>query len=160
MSTAESGIHVVLPTYNEADNLEPLVAALLDALPAVDADPVRRRRLARRHRRDRRGAGRAAPAASTSCTARKEGLGPAYVAGFRRALAGDADLIVQMDADFSHDPGRRAELVAACEEADLALGSRYVEGGGVGDWGKRAAGDLALGAAPTPAPGSGSTSRT
>ena len=75
--------------------------------------------------------------ASTFCTGRtKEGIGPAYVAGFRHALAGDAGLILQMDADFSHDPGEAPKLVAACEEADLVLGSRYIEGGTVGQWGK------------------------
>jgi dolichol-phosphate mannosyltransferase len=67
---------------------------------------------------------------------RKEGLGPAYLAGFRRALHDGADLVLEMDCDFSHDPADVARLVAACEEgADVALGSRYVAGGGVGQWG-------------------------
>ncbi|MDQ2984599.1 MAG: polyprenol monophosphomannose synthase [Actinomycetota bacterium] len=66
---------------------------------------------------------------------RKEGLGPAYVAGFRRALAEGAELILEMDCDFSHDPSDVQRLIAAAEEADLALGSRYVRGGSVGNWG-------------------------
>ena len=67
--------------------------------------------------------------------ARKEGLGPAYVAGFERALDGGAALVAQMDADFSHDPADLPRLLAAAEGADLVLGSRYVDGGGVADWG-------------------------
>ena len=67
---------------------------------------------------------------------RKEGLGPAYIAGFRRALANGAELILEMDCDFSHDPSDVPRLIAAAEEgADLVLGSRYVKGGGVGNWG-------------------------
>ena len=66
---------------------------------------------------------------------RKEGLGPAYVAGFCEALAGGARLVGQMDADFSHDPADLPRLVAACEDADLVLGSRYAHGGGVEEWG-------------------------
>jgi dolichol-phosphate mannosyltransferase len=67
---------------------------------------------------------------------RKEGLGPAYVAGFRRALETDTDLILEMDCDFSHDPADVPRLIAACESAALALGSRYVRGGGTEDWGR------------------------
>ena len=67
--------------------------------------------------------------------ARKDGIGPAYVAGFRQALDAGAELIAQMDADFSHDPADLPRLIAAAGEADLALGSRYVEGGGVAQWG-------------------------
>src|SRR5436305_3534571 len=66
----------------------------------------------------------------------KEGLGPAYVAGFRRALADGAELILEMDCDFSHDPADVPRLIAACDAgADLALGSRYVRGGGTQNWG-------------------------
>ena len=137
MSTAESGIHVIVPTYNEAANAEPLVAALLDALPAGtritfvdDASPDGTGeiadRLAELH-----------PGVDVLHRPSKEGIGPAYVAGFRHALAGDCGLILQMDADFSHDPAEAPKLVAACEEADLVLGSRYVAGGRVGSWGKR-----------------------
>jgi dolichol-phosphate mannosyltransferase len=67
---------------------------------------------------------------------RKEGLGPAYIAGFRRALADGADYILEMDCDFSHDPADVPRLLAACTAgADLALGSRYVDGGGTENWG-------------------------
>src|SRR5947207_353749 len=67
---------------------------------------------------------------------RKEGLGPAYLAGFRRALDAGADYVLEMDCDFSHDPADVPRLLAACEDgADLALGSRYVEGGGTENWG-------------------------
>ena len=67
---------------------------------------------------------------------RKEGLGPAYLAGFRRALSDGAELVLEMDCDFSHDPNDVPRLLAAVERgADLALGSRYVPGGGVRNWG-------------------------
>src|SRR5260221_7697819 len=67
---------------------------------------------------------------------RKEGLGPAYLAGFTRALADGAGLVLEMDCDFSHDPKDVPRLIAACEAgADLALGSRYVPGGGTANWG-------------------------
>jgi dolichol-phosphate mannosyltransferase len=66
---------------------------------------------------------------------RKEGLGPAYLAGFRRALELGADFVFEMDCDFSHDPADVPRLVEAAENADLALGSRYVEGGGTRNWG-------------------------
>jgi dolichol-phosphate mannosyltransferase len=67
---------------------------------------------------------------------RKEGLGPAYLAGFRRALADGAELVLELDCDFSHNPSDVPRLVAACESgADLALGSRYVAGGGTENWG-------------------------
>jgi dolichol-phosphate mannosyltransferase len=67
---------------------------------------------------------------------RKEGLGPAYLAGFRHALAGDSGLVLEMDCDFSHDPNDVSRLIAAAEAgADLALGSRYVKGGAVRNWG-------------------------
>ena len=65
----------------------------------------------------------------------KEGIGPAYLAGFGEALAAGASTIVQMDADFSHDPAYLPELIAATRQADLAIGSRYVRGGGVENWG-------------------------
>ncbi|HLE99034.1 MAG TPA: polyprenol monophosphomannose synthase [Gaiellaceae bacterium] len=66
---------------------------------------------------------------------RKEGIGPAYVAGFRRALEDDAELVLEMDCDFSHDPADLRRLIAATEDADLALGSRYTPGGGTENWG-------------------------
>ena len=73
---------------------------------------------------------------SASCTgATKEGLGPAYIAGFRRALASGAGLMLEMDSDFSHDPAYLPRLLDAARRADLVIGSRYVAGGGVSDWG-------------------------
>jgi len=66
---------------------------------------------------------------------RKEGLGPAYLAGFRRALDAGAELILEVDCDFSHDPADVPRLLAAAETADLVLGSRYVPGGGIENWG-------------------------
>ena len=65
----------------------------------------------------------------------KEGLGPAYLAGFRRALAEEAELVLEMDCDFSHDPDDVPRLLAATADADVVLGSRYVPGGGVRNWG-------------------------
>jgi len=132
-------IRVVLPTYNEADNLESIAAAVLDAVPegtgilvVDDASPDGTGEIA-----DRLAA--SDPRIEVLHRADKRGLGPAYVAGFGRALAGGATRIVQMDADFSHDPADVPRLIAATEGdggADLALGSRYVSGGGVGDWGR------------------------
>ena len=136
MSPAEPVIEVVLPTYNEADNIEPLVAALMERLPpgariliVDDSSPDGTGEIA-----DRLAAGE--PRVEVLHRPVKEGLGPAYVAGFERVLAGNADLIVQMDTDFSHDPEDVPRLLATMDDADLALGSRYVPGGGVGEWGR------------------------
>ncbi len=129
---------VVVPTYNEADNLEPLTAAVLAAAPngtgilvVDDASPDGTGELA-----DELAAGD--ERITVLHRAGKEGLGPAYVAGHQRALALGAERVVQMDADFSHDPADVPRLIAAAEGeggADLVLGSRYVAGGGIGDWG-------------------------
>jgi dolichol-phosphate mannosyltransferase len=128
-------VWVVIPTYNEAANVEAIVEAALEVLP-----PSRRVLIVDDDSPD--GTGRIADrlAAAHDDVAvlhrtRKEGLGPAYVAGFREALAGGAELVVQMDADFSHDPRDLPRLLEAAESADLVLGSRYVDGGGVTDWG-------------------------
>ena len=136
MSPVEPVIEVVLPTYNEADNIEPLVTALMERLPpgariliVDDSSPDGTGEIA-----DRLAAGE--PRVEVLHRPVKEGLGPAYVAGFERVLAGDADLILQMDTDFSHDPEDVPRLLAAMDDADLALGSRYVPGGGVGEWGR------------------------
>lgn len=135
MSASAPSIRVVLPTFNEADNLEPIVAAILDSAPegtgilvVDDSSPDGTGKIA-----DRLAA--ADPRVRVMHRTAKEGLGPAYVAGFGRVLAEGAELIVQMDADFSHDPADIPRLIAAAAEADLVLGSRYVPGGGVGDWG-------------------------
>jgi dolichol-phosphate mannosyltransferase len=132
---ADARTWLVLPTYNEAENVEAIVVAALAQLPAGsrvlivdDASPDGTGELAD---------GLAAERSEVEVLHRtaKEGLGPAYVAGFHRALAGGAELIAQMDADFSHDPADLPRLVAAAATADLVLGSRYVDGGGVADWG-------------------------
>ena len=131
-----SSVWVLLPTYNEADNLERLVVALRERLPAggrvlvvddnsPDGTGGIADRLAAEH-----------DDVAVLHRERKEGLGPAYLAGFREALAGGADLIVEMDADFSHDPAYLPQLLRAEEDADLVIGSRYVPGGGITDWGK------------------------
>jgi len=126
---------LVLPTYNEAGNIERFVEAVRAVLPASgrilivdDNSPDGTGEIA-----DRLAA--AEPSISVLHRPQKEGLGPAYIAGFRRALAEGAELVVEMDADFSHDPSHLPALLAATEQADLAIGSRYVAGGGVEDWG-------------------------
>jgi len=126
---------VCLPTYNERENLEPMVAALLDRLGAGDAvlviddgSPDGTGDLADRLADELDYVG-------VLHRERKEGLGPAYLAGFRRALADGAELILEMDCDFSHDPNDVPRLVAAAAEADVVLGSRYVPGGAVSNWG-------------------------
>lgn len=127
---------LVLPTYNEAENLEPLVEAALANLPdsarvlvVDDNSPDGTGDLA-----DRLAA--AEPRIEVLHRAEKEGLGPAYIAGFRQALAAGASRIMEMDSDFSHDPADLPRLLAATEGADLAIGSRYVVGGGVENWSK------------------------
>jgi dolichol-phosphate mannosyltransferase len=132
---APADVWLVLPTYDEAENLEPLVTAARSALPAGsrilvvdDASPDGTGEIA-----DRLAA--ADDRLEVLHRGSKEGIGPAYVAGFRRALGGGAELVVQMDADFSHDPADIPRLLAAAEEADLVIGSRYVNGGSVADWG-------------------------
>ena len=138
-ATAPSSVWVVVPTYDERENLEPLVAAVRHVLErtgrehtilvADDASPDGTGDLADRiAARD--------PHVKVLHRDRKEGLGRAYTAGFREALAGGAGLIVQMDADFSHDPSYLPALIEAADGADLVLGSRYVPGGGVRDWGR------------------------
>lgn len=126
---------LVLPTYNEAANVEPLVAAARAKLPAGarllivdDASPDGTGKIADRLASEGEGI-------EVLHRAAKEGLGPAYVAGFRRALDGGAGLVLTMDADFSHDPAYLPRLLEAAERADLAIGSRYVAGGAVREWG-------------------------
>ncbi len=128
-------VWVVLPTYNEAENLEAIVEAALERLPPSrrvlvvdDASPDGTGEIADRLADDR-------DDVAVLHRPAKRGLGPAYLAGFREALAGGAELICEMDADFSHDPAHLPALIAAAADADLVLGSRYVEGGGVADWG-------------------------
>jgi dolichol-phosphate mannosyltransferase len=128
-------VWVILPTYNEAENLERIVGAVLEHLPAS-----RRVLIVDDNSPDGTGeiADRLAEANESIAVLhreRKEGLGPAYLAGFRVALDGGAQRIIEMDADFSHDPSYLPRLIEATERADLAIGSRYVPGGGITDWG-------------------------
>jgi dolichol-phosphate mannosyltransferase len=125
---------LVLPTYNEADNIEAFVEAVRPKLPSSarilivdDNSPDGTGQIA-----DRIAAGD--ERVTVLHRPLKEGLGPAYIAGFRRALEGGAGRVLEMDSDFSHDPAYLPRLLEAGERADLAIGSRYVPGGGVGDW--------------------------
>jgi dolichol-phosphate mannosyltransferase len=137
--TAPSAVWVVVPTYNERENIEPLVRAVRSALDGMgreytilivdDSSPDGTGELA-----DRISA--SDPHVKVLHRPRKEGLGRAYKAGFGQALAGGAGLVVEMDADFSHDPSYLPAIVAAASDADLVLGSRYVPGGGVRNWGR------------------------
>src|SRR5579884_1469303 len=122
-----------LPTYNERENLEPMLHALaptgVRVLVVDDNSPD--------------GTGEIADRLAAELgfvdvlhRERKEGLGPAYLAGFRRALADGAEYVLEMDCDFSHDPDDVPRLVAAVEAgADIALGSRYTNGGHIENWG-------------------------
>jgi dolichol-phosphate mannosyltransferase len=133
-----SGTWLVLPTYNEAENIEAIVEASLEALARTgehhvlvvdDNSPDGTGRIAD---------GLAAADEHVSVLHRpgKQGLGRAYIAGFEHALAHGAERVMEMDSDFSHDPADIPRLVQATREgADLALGSRYIEGGGVENWG-------------------------
>ena len=123
---------VCLPTYNEHENLEPMLRALgvhgVRVLVIDDNSPDGTGRLADRLAQE-------LDYVDVLHRPRKEGLGPAYLAGFRRALADGVDRILEMDCDFSHDPKDVPRLIAATEEADLAIGSRYVGGGETANWG-------------------------
>jgi len=127
---------VCLPTYNERPNLEPMVRALGEVLREGD-------RVLVIDDRSPDGTGELADRLAAELEfvdvlhrERKEGLGPAYLAGFRRALADGAELVLEIDCDFSHDPAVVPALIEAAEHgADLVLGSRYVKGGGVENWG-------------------------
>ncbi len=125
---------VCLPTYNEAGNLRPMVAAVLASVPQVDVLVVDD------NSPDGTGAiadelAAADPRVKVLHRAGKEGLGKAYLAAFAWALARDYGLVLEMDCDFSHNPKYLPGMLAAAEEADLVLGSRYVEGGGTVNWG-------------------------
>ena len=123
---------VALPTYNEIENLEEVVNAVLahgyEILIIDDNSPDGTGQLADRLAESNQGV-------SVLHRRSKEGLGPAYAAGFDRLLEEGADVIIEMDADFSHDPADLPRLVQALEGgADLAIGSRYVPGGATPDW--------------------------
>jgi dolichol-phosphate mannosyltransferase len=131
---------LILPTYNEAENIEAIVLAAAAALAGAPCEDFRvlivddgspdgtgqiADRLAAEHSWMR-----------VLHRSAKEGIGPAYLAGFRHALQEGAAFVLEMDSDFSHDPADLVGLLGAIQDgADLALGSRYVPGGGVSDWG-------------------------
>ena len=122
-----------LPTYNERENLEKMVRALggkgVQVLVADDNSPDGTGEIADRLAAE-------LDYVEVLHRERKEGIGPAYLAAFEHVLRGDSELILEMDCDFSHDPNDVPRLIAACEAgADLALGSRYVPGGGTRNWG-------------------------
>jgi dolichol-phosphate mannosyltransferase len=132
------GAWLVLPTFNEAENIEPIIRA---ALPQLASSGLSHRILVVDDNSPD-GTGAIADRLAGEIEEvgvlhreRKEGIGPAYLAGFDHALAEGADLLLEMDSDFSHDPADLPRLIAAAKEADLVLGSRYVPGGGVTDWG-------------------------
>jgi dolichol-phosphate mannosyltransferase len=132
---------LILPTFDEAENIELIVAAALDVLREASPEGFRilvvdddspdgtgriADRLAGEH-----------DEVTVLHRTEREGLGPAYIAGFRHALAGGAAFVFEMDSDFSHDPKDLARLLEPVRDgrADVALGSRYVAGGAVLDWG-------------------------
>ena len=126
---------VCLPTYNERENLEPLVRALGDVLADEsgvlvidDGSPDGTGDLADDLAAE-------LPYVEVLHRAQKDGLGPAYLAGFRHGLAAGAELLLEMDCDFSHDPRDVPRLVDATASADLVIGSRYVPGGRIQNWG-------------------------
>jgi dolichol-phosphate mannosyltransferase len=127
-------VWVILPTYDEAENLETIVAAVLASVPGVhvlvvdDSSPDGTGAIAERIAAER-------DDVEVLHRPRKSGLGRAYVAGFEHALRAGAGSVVQMDADLSHDPADLPRLLEPLAEgADLVLGSRYVPGGGIRDW--------------------------
>jgi dolichol-phosphate mannosyltransferase len=133
------GVWLILPTYNEAENIEGLVRAALSQLETTglehailvvdDGSPDGTGRVADRLAEE------LAPVRVLH-RERKQGLARAYRAGFGLALENGAELVLEMDADFSHDPADLPRLIAAADAADLVLGSRYVPGGGVTSWGR------------------------
>jgi dolichol-phosphate mannosyltransferase len=131
---------LILPTYDEAENIEAIVTAARAALGGAapggyrilvvdDGSPDGTGEIADRLAAEH-------PEVEVLHRTVREGLGPAYIAGFEHALAAGAEYVLEMDADFSHDPADLARLLAAAADADLVLGSRYVAGGAVADWGR------------------------
>jgi dolichol-phosphate mannosyltransferase len=132
-------VWVVIPTYNEAENVDRILRAASAELERAapgdyrilvvdDQSPDGTGELAER-------AARELGTVEVLHRTNKSGLGHAYLAGFAHALGAGAELLIEMDADFSHDPRYLSDLLDAAADADLVLGSRYVDGGGVRDWG-------------------------
>ena len=134
--SAGAGVWVIVPTYQEAENVGPISTAILEVLPSAtllvvdDGSPDGTGGLAD-------GLAAADPRIHVLHRPSKQGLGRAYLDGFGRALEGGARFVVQMDADFSHDPAALPSLIGPVTDgdADLVIGSRYTAGGGVVDWG-------------------------
>ena len=133
-SSNEPSVTVVIPTYNERENLASLVPPLLERNPTYravivdDNSPDGTGKLADRLAADFPGR------ISVVHRLQKQGIGPAYVAGFRKSLRSECEFIATMDADHSHNPDDLPRLVKRGEEADLVLGSRYVPGGSTHGW--------------------------
>lgn len=125
---------VIVPTYREAQNVVPLVAAITRMIPKAhllyvdDNSPDGTRQILRDL------SGRYSEQLFALFREKKQGLGSAYVAGFRWALERDYDAILEMDADFSHNPQEVPRLLESLKEADVVLGSRYVAGGRIENW--------------------------
>jgi len=130
-------VAVCVPTYDEAENVGALLDAVLGVFDASgidgrvlvidDSSPDGTAEIVEARSRDE-------PRVAVLRRAQKEGLGLAYRDGFRRVLDDGAEVVVQMDCDFSHDPAAIPSLLGALDEADLVLGSRYTRGGGVAGW--------------------------
>jgi dolichol-phosphate mannosyltransferase len=132
-------VWVVIPTYNEAENVDGIIRATVAELERV-APNAHHILIVDDNSPDGTGAmadrlAEQLPQVEVLHRTAKTGLGHAYLAGFSHALAGDAELVIEMDADFSHDPRYLEQLIAAARDADMVLGSRYVEGGGTENWG-------------------------
>jgi len=132
-------IWIIIPTYDEADNVESIVHAVRDEMNEIAAGEFR---ILIVDDNSTDGTGQIADRLAADGQpvevmhrSAKDGLGRAYIAGFNHALSAGGELFVQMDADFSHDPKYLKDLITAADEADVVLGSRYVTGGGVRNWG-------------------------
>ena len=136
MTDLAPAVWVIVPTYDEADNIRPITAAILEVLPAAtilvvdDGSPDGTGQIADE-------LATADPRIRVRHRTAKQGLGRAYLDGFGVALDGGASTVLQMDADFSHDPAALPSLIEPIHsgDADLVIGSRYTKGGGVVDWG-------------------------
>jgi dolichol-phosphate mannosyltransferase len=135
VASEPASVCLIIPTFNEAENIESIVGAARAQLPGSrrilivdDSSPDGTGQIADRLAAEHEDV-------EVLHRASKEGLGPAYLAGFEHALAAGAEFVMQMDADFSHDPADLPRLLEAAQNADMALGSRYVHGGVVAEWG-------------------------